>query len=523
MRHLVWIAPVLLPLALLIGLAWRPLRKVVLWLTPWAAVPALGVALVAEPGFVDLPWLVLGTRVGLDPAGRLLLGASAAVWLAAGLAVDTRRADSVRFVAFYLATMSGSLGLTVALDATSFQLSYALMSFAAYGLVAHDRTGPALRAARLYLGAVVVGEVMIFAGAVLLYPVVRSTVFGDLTAAYFQAPAGGTAFLLLLGGFAIKSAVLPLHGWLPPSYVAAPSAGTAVLGGAMINAGFLGWLRFLPLEEASGPAVGLTLVGIGVVGALYGTAIGLLQRDPKAVLAYSSVSQMGMLTIGLGTAVLVPQAWPLVGPALLLYAVHHGLSKGALFLGLPVLSAEGPARIRWAAAAGFLLPALALAGAPGTTGALAKDALKRATHVLPDAWSGLVGFVLPVAAVGTTLLMGRALLLAWPRPGSAAAAMPVRWWSGLALAGVLAAGPWWLLRSIGWAAPPAGPGSILAAAWPVVLGGVVAGVVVRTRRREVPARRPIVPPGDLWVGIERFLARLIGRDDRADATPTPVP
>ncbi len=523
MRHLVWIAPVLLPLALLIGLAWRPLRTLVLWLTPWAAVPALAVALAAEPGFIDLPWLVLGARVGLDPAGRLLLGASAAVWLAAGLAVDTRRADSVRFMAFYLATMSGSLGLAVALDATSFQLSYALMGFAAYGLVAHDRTGPALRAARFYLGAVVVGEVMIFAGAVLLYPVARSTVFGDLIAAYFHAPAGGTAFLLLLGGFAIKSAVLPLHGWLPPGYVAAPSAGTAVLGGAMINAGFLGWLRFLPLGEASGPAVGLTLVGIGVVGALYGTAIGLLQRDPKAVLAYSSVSQMGMLTIGLGTAILVPQAWPLVGPALLLYAVHHGLSKGALFLGLPVLSAGGPGRIRWAAAAGFLLPALALAGAPGTTGALAKDALKRATHVLPEAWSGLVGFILPVAAVGTTLLMGRALVLAWPRPGLAAAAVPVRWWSGLALAGVLAAGPWWLPWSVGWAAPLPGVSSIVAAAWPVILGGLVAWAGVRSRHRGAPGQRPVVPPGDLWVGIERALKRLIGRNGQAEAAPTRAP
>lgn len=522
MSRLVWITPVLVPLALLIGLAWRRLRGLLLRLAPWAAAPALGIALAAEPGFVDLPWLVLGGRVGLDPAGRLLLGSTAVVWLAAGLAVDPRRADSVRFFAFYLATMSGSLGLAIALDSTTFQLSYALMGFAAYGLVAHDRAGPALRAARLYLGAVVVGEVMIFTGAVLLYPVARSTLFADLTTAYFHAPAGGTAFLLLLSGFAIKSAVVPVHGWLPPAYAAAPAAGTAVLGGAMINAGFLGWLRFLPLGEASGPAVGLALVGIGAAGALYGTAIGLLQRDPKAVLAYSSVSQMAMLTIGLGTAVLAPEAWPVVGPALLLYAGHHGLSKGVLFLGLPVLGGGGHRPLRWAAAAGFLLPALALSGAPGTTGALAKDALKQATQVLPEPWSGLVGFILPVGAVGTTLLMGRTLLLAWPRPSMGAPAVPLRWWTSLVLAGVLATGPWWLPRGAGWAAPPAGLGSILAGVWPVALGGLVAWVVVRSRPRGVPTRRPIVPPGDLWVGIERALERLVGRDRRA-AAPTPAP
>ena len=94
-------------------------------------------------------------------------------------------------------------------------------------------------------------------------------------------------------GFGIKAGALALHFWLPLAHPAAPVPASAVLSGAMIKAGLLGWLRFLPLGYAALPAAGLGLVGVGLAAALIGAAAGALQRNPKTVLAWSSVARWG--------------------------------------------------------------------------------------------------------------------------------------------------------------------------------------------------------------------------------------
>lgn len=125
-------------------------------------------------------------------------------------------------------------------------------------------------------------------------------------------------------------------------------------------------------------------------------------REAKTVLAYSSVSQMGFIVVGIGVGMTEPQVWPSLAAGVMLYAAHHGLDKGALFLGVGMLPRDvaGCHLVLTA----LLLPALALAGAPLTSGALAKAALKAA---LPE------GLALPlaVATIGTAALMVRFLRL----------------------------------------------------------------------------------------------------------------
>ena len=99
----------------------------------------------------------------------------------------------------------------------------------------------------------------------------------------------------------------------------------------MIKAGLLAWLRFLPMGEISFPGWGILCLVIGLAGAFYAVAVGLTQDDPKTVLAYSSVSQMGIMMIGLGAGMMNAEAWPACLTALLIYSLHHGLVKGGLF------------------------------------------------------------------------------------------------------------------------------------------------------------------------------------------------
>jgi formate hydrogenlyase subunit 3/multisubunit Na+/H+ antiporter MnhD subunit len=181
-------------------------------------------------------------------------------------------------------------------------------------------------------------------------------------------PAANWIIALLVTGFGIKAGLPLLHMWLPLAHPAAPPAASAVLSGAMIKAGLVGWLRVLPLGFDTAGLWGWALL-VGGVAASFGAAlVGVTQRNPKAVLAYSSVSQMGLITSLLGCGLLQPGLWPALQVVIVLFAVHHGLAKGALFLGAGIAHhrRDLPPWLLWA---GLVLPGLALAGAPLTSGA----------------------------------------------------------------------------------------------------------------------------------------------------------
>jgi formate hydrogenlyase subunit 3/multisubunit Na+/H+ antiporter MnhD subunit len=496
------VAAPLLPLLLWPSRRWRPLAVP---LAPWTALPALGASLLTPVGAaVDLNWLVLGTRLALDLPGQTFLFLSALVWgLGGWFALKQLAADPARhrFFGFFLPAMAGNFGVILVLDAPAFYAFFALMSFSAYGLVIHLLDAAARRAARVYLWLVVLGEILLFAAFVLIAAGTGSTALPAAAGAAISPAALGLA----LFGFGIKAGLLPLHFGLPLAYTAAPTPAGAVLAGAMINAGLIGWLRVLPLGQAAQPGWGALLIALGLTAAFFGVLAGITQRNPKTLLAYSSVSQMGLITIGVGAGLLSPGHWGVLQAAVLLYALHHGLAKGALFLGLGIADAAGAAVRPWVAP-GLALPALALAGAPLTSGALAKTALKAATSLLPAPWPEWLALLLPLAAIGTTVLMARFLILAWPR-GTAgkppAAGLWLPWAILVAAAGV---------TLFVW--PAAGefrrgalrlPGAWLAA-WPVLAGALVGLAAWKWGRRL--AVFPPLPAGDLLIPLEGIAAWL---------------
>lgn len=533
------------------------LRRVLLAIAPWAAVPALILALApgTEGASLVVPTLFTSLHLEVEGPGRAFLLLTALLWVIAGAfarwyhLADPRRGA---FFGFFALTMTGNLGLVLAADILTFYLFFACMTFAAYGLVVHDRNETARRAGRVYLAMAILGEACILAGLFSLgWSFGGVPLFGeglDRAWAGLEDVGGLRATaLLLVFGFGVKAGMVPLHMWLPLAHPVAPTAASALLSGAMIKAGLLAWIRFLPGEIAL-PEVSVVLMGLGVASAFYGVVAGLMQDDPKTVLAYSSISQMGYMALGMGLVVRDPEAAAVAFLAVVLYAVHHGLSKGALFLAVGVRDRSPPGP-RGAALVVALsaLPALALSGAPLTTGAQVKGVLKLAIPELAADWYPVLDPALMVAAFGTTLLMARFLVVLWEgRPSGrdavhgapAGTGMPARGgrrpgapahgvsWSavpwGLAL-------PWVLLIALGvvgqlWLpmtspAPPdlALPGplaGVLAAAGPVLAGALVSWVAWRRRGATGPLGRLRVPPGDLVVPFEsaaRWVAALPGR------------
>lgn len=498
-----------LPLAMLLLWCIPALRARIGCWTPWAALPALLLALGGETGAVaHLDGLLFGVVLGLDELNRSFLAFTALLWLGAGLYARGYLAGDPRIEQFrllWLTTMAGNFGLVLAQDVASFYASFALMTFAAYGLIIHTRSTEALRAGRVYLVMAVIGEALILTGLLLAASSIGAPLLpmiADLPDAIALSAHRDLIIASLLLGFGVKAGLPLLHMWLPLAHPVAPIPASAVLSGAMIKAGLLGWLNTLPLGVVSLPQWSLLVMIAGLLAAFGAAFIGVHQRTPKTVLAYSSISQMGLITVGVGAGLHQPDAWPLLAPAIALYALHHGLAKGALFLGVGIAGHHGGRLIpRWLWLM-LALPGLALAG-PMVSGMAAKLSLKAALDAgtLTPMWWQHLPLLLSLAAIGTTGLIARYLwLLREVKPGHAITRSTWLGWGlvlGASSFGLIALP--WLSIPAGWPPDPAYLPDLL---WPVLAGIIMA--VLASRRPQSWS----IPSGDVVVVIEHWVMRL---------------
>ncbi len=418
MSDIMLYAAIAVPLALAGAAILPAARALVLRLAVIAPLPALALALVAPPSALSEPWLIMGTVIGLDSVSRIFLAFSAILWAAA--AATARRwmrgdGHATGFITCFLLAMTGNIGLILAQDAFSFYALFALMSFASFGLVVHARSDKAYRAGRLYIGFVVAGELALFAGLLLASREAGSPLLADLR----MAELSGLSVALLIGGFAVKLGIMPLHFWLPPAHGAAPVPASAVLSGAMIKAGLFGMLSSLPLGLHAYPDHATVMLAAGLVTIFAAALIGVREESPKAVLGFSSVSQMGIIALGLGAGLMAPAAWTVLLPVVVFLAAHHALAKGALFLGAGMFGAVTGLRARILVMLALILPAAALAGLTATSGALGKEALKSALETGSADWLPWLIAALTLSGVATTLLMARFAHTLWKQaPGA---------------------------------------------------------------------------------------------------------
>jgi formate hydrogenlyase subunit 3/multisubunit Na+/H+ antiporter MnhD subunit len=464
------------------------------WLPALAPLAALAAAAWVPVGTeVGLDWVLLGLQLRLDAIGRVFLLFSGLLWLVAGIYAALTMAEDEhagRLRLFFLLTLAGNLLLILAADMLAFYAGFALMGIAAYGLVVYRRSQRARRAGRVYLAWTLVGELALFCAMVLLAADAHSLRFEHLA----ERDLPDAAVALLLFGFGIKLALPGLHVWLPVTYAAAPPVAAAVLSGPMMKSGLLGWLRFLPPGAPGLSAWGELLFALGAAGAVLGLVAGVGQRDPRVVLGYSSIAKMGLASALFGAALAQPQAAAGIVAALLLFAMHHLLVKGALFLGVGEWERVGS---RPWVLAGLVALSLAMAGAPLTGGSAAKSAL---VDALSETDAG-PGWLFNLSAVATVLLMARFLWLVG-RTGPASG-QGFNWasasWIGLAGAAMwLPFAPRDLPLSPSGLEPLAIGTALALAAW------------LATRRRPLPWRG--IPPGDI---LRLFNRRRLPRRLRA--------
>lgn len=434
----------------------------------------------------------------------------AVIWVlgAAYSAMTLSRGERSRLFAYYVPAAIGGIAVAFAADAISFYLCFALMALPAWGLVAHSGTAEARRGARVYLAVTIIGEALLLAALMVLSADAGSIQLEAMRIAMADSAHADLVFGLTVGAFALKLGAIGVSGVLPLTYGPAPTGAAAALAGASIKVGVLGMLRLLPLGMVADPGWATALVVLGFASAFGAALLGSLTRAPRAVLGYSSASQMGLVTVAVGVGMLDPAAGTLAVSAAVAYSLHHGLAKTALFLGEDVYR-HATGRAATIARAALALPALALVGVPLTSGFVAKYALKEAAHAVPVGLTHTVELLLPWAAVGTALLMLRffALLESASSVAEKRGRGPAIIWGAML---VLVAGASWVWPAE-WSHAAAksalAPALLWAGVWPGLLAVLVAVTASAVARRGKWLQGLAVPPGDLLLVVDAAVVR----------------
>jgi len=292
--------------------------------------------------------------------------------------------DRSRFFGFFSLCVTATVGIALAGNLITFLIFYELLTLATYPLVVHRGTADSRRAGRIYLAYTLSGGALLVIGVVWLKAIagpldfVATGVLSSLT--HLDAATLKWIFLLLMLGFGVKAAIVPLHGWLPKAMVAPAPVSSLLHAVAVVKAGAFGIVRVVydvyGVEFASELGLLFPLALAAAFTIIYGSVRALFQDGLKPRLAYSTVSQVSY--IALGTAI----AGPIATIGGIVHLVHQGLMKITLFFCAGnfaetlklhrVSELDGVGRrMPWTMAA-FTVAALGMIGVPPVAGFVSK-------------------------------------------------------------------------------------------------------------------------------------------------------
>ncbi|MGA2532484.1 MAG: NADH-quinone oxidoreductase subunit M [Candidatus Aminicenantales bacterium] len=350
--------------------------------------------------------------MGIDGISLLLILLTSLLTFLATL--SSWKAITVRVKEYYLFMLLlevGMIGVFVSLDLVLFYVFWEVMLVPMYFLIGIWGGERKLYAAIKFFLYTLFGSVVMLIGILMLYSHYHTFDLPAMLEAGSLLPIAlqSWVFLAFFLGFAIKVPMFPFHTWLPDAHVEAPTAGSVILAGVLLKMGTYGFVRFsLPLfPEAARRFVPLIVV-LALISIVYGALVSLMQKDMKKLIAYSSVSHMGFVVLGIFTFS------PMAVKGAVLQMINHGISTGALFLIVGVLYERRHTRLiadfgglssrMPLYAAIFLVMALSSIGLPGLNGFIGEFMILMGTWNVHWVWAA-------VAATGIVLGAGYMLWL----------------------------------------------------------------------------------------------------------------
>lgn len=284
---------------------------------------------------LNIPWIqVAGWNInyatGVDGLSILLILLTAFLSpisiLSTWTAVEERVKD---FMIFFLLLEVGMMGVFLAQDLFLFYIFWEFTLVPMYFLIGIWGGPQRIYAAVKFFLYTMAGSILMLIAVLWLGINQNSFSVPELIASSGSIPAEIQMWLFLAfaAAFAIKVPMWPLHSWLPDAHVQAPTAGSVILAGVLLKMGTYGFLRFnLPLFPQAAILAAPYMAGLAVIGIIYGALVSYSQKDVKKLVAYSSVSHLGFVMLGLFALN------PMGIQGGILQMINHGLSTGALFL-----------------------------------------------------------------------------------------------------------------------------------------------------------------------------------------------
>jgi len=362
-----------------------------------------------------------------DALSLMFVNLSAVLWLATtvyAIGYLENSPNRSRFFGYFSLCVTTTVGLAMAGNLLTFLVFYEALTLTTYPLVVHRGTEIARKAGRTYLSYTLLGGVLLLAGTVWLYSLTGTLEFVDrgfVDGRGIDPAVLRMIFLVLILGVGVKAALVPLHAWLPQAMVAPAPVSALLHAVAVVKAGAFGIVRIVydvfGIEFAASLGVTLPLALLAALTILYGSMRALFQDDLKRRLAFSTVSQVSYITLG------VAIAGPIATIGGLVHLVHQGFMKITLFfcagnyaetLGVHKVSEMSGIgrRMPWTTAA-FTLAAFGMIGVPPTVGFVSKWYLGLGALEVGQDW---VVFVLAASSLLNAAYFLPILRTAWFDP-----------------------------------------------------------------------------------------------------------
>ena len=326
----------------------------------------------------------MGLTFRLDGFRSLYALIASFMWLMTGLLSREYFAhyrNRTRYYLFNQITFMATLGVFLSDDLYTTFVFFEIMSLASYPWVAHDENEGAMSAARTYLIIAVFGGMVTLMGLFMAWHNLGSLSFEAFEAARGRADMAVPAALILVG-FGAKAGLFPLYVWLPQAHPVAPAPASALLSGVLTKTGVFGVLVIAFRLMLGVAAFGNVMLALGLITMLLGAVLALLSSNLKRVLACSSMSQIGYITVGIAMAVLLGEEGHVPASGAIMHMVNHSLLKLTLFMAAGVVymnlhklelnDIRGFGRGKPLLHIAFLLGALGLAGVPLFNGYVGK-------------------------------------------------------------------------------------------------------------------------------------------------------
>jgi NADH-quinone oxidoreductase subunit M len=360
-----------------------------------------------------IPQIGANYKFGIDGISMLLVLLTTLLGSIAILSSWTAIKDRVKeYYAFMLLLQTGMLGVFMSLDFLVFYVFWEVMLVPMYFLIGVWGGPRKLYAAIKFFLYTLAGSVLMLVGilAIYFYQYSIAGVYSfDILALQklgFPTNLQWWVFLAFFVGFAIKVPMFPFHTWLPDAHVEAPTAGSVILAGVLLKMGTYGFVRFsLPMFPWATMHFLKPMLILALIGIIYGGLVAMMQKDMKSLVAYSSVSHLGFVMLGIFAAT------PVALQGGVLQMLNHGISTGALFLIVGIVYERrhtrqiseygGLSHIMPVYATVFLIMTLSSIGMPGLNGFIGEFFILQGTFAAPGLWPyaalAVIGIVLGAA------------------------------------------------------------------------------------------------------------------------------